>query len=785
MRLYNTLTRRVEEVVPVEPGRIRMYTCGPTVYRYIHIGNLRSFCTADWIRRALLREGYEVIHVKNITDVGHMRQELLDQGEDKLEAEARRVGRTPGEIAEFYTRAFMRDEARMNILPASVFPRATQHVGEMIEIVRELERQGYAYRAGGNVYFDVARLPQYGQLSGNSLPELTSSQEDATADKRSPLDFALWKEAEPGRLMAWDSPWGRGFPGWHIECTAMAIKYLGTEIDIHTGGVDNIFPHHENERAQSEAYVGHRWVRHWVHTQHLLTDGLKMSKSMSNDYTLDDIVARGFEPLALRYLFTTAHYRTRLNFTFRALAGAQTSLRRLRMAALAARDEAVAPPDEEAMRPWREAFDRSLRDDLNLPAAMAVVWDVVRRSGLGPAERAALLAEFDEVLGLDVFAEPDSGLLLEPRQDVRELLALRAEVRARGDYALADALRSDLEARGVELRDTRQGTRAYRLRINRLPHVFTSSAEVPSRVGEPDRYEWSVNLIARNNREDLERCLRSLARHLHGRSLEVVVVDSGSTDDTLGLMLELYHRGYWEEEGVRVPLKVLFADHNIGFAASRNATMRASEGWYVVWLDTSVELAGDVWTPLEEALADRSVGVAGPFGLVTEDLREFERTPGPDADAMEGYLFAFRRALLEEVGLLDNEKFRFYRLADVYYSFFFKAAGLRVVVVPEVERRIILHPHREWYSLLPEERQTKSKHNYDLFRARWHHGESLLVARDGQVERWLEHDHPRHVDADHFHPPEELPPPGVPHVHPHRHLPDHQHNHPHYHFQGD
>ncbi len=785
MRLFNTLTRRKEEVTPLRPGRIGMYTCGPTVYRYIHIGNLRTFCMADWLRRALEREGYEVTHVKNITDVGHMRQELLDQGEDKLEAQARREGRTAAEIAEFYTSAFHRDERRMNILPATAYPRATHHIQDMIEMVRALEAKGLAYHSGANVYFDVQKFAGYGTLSGNQLEAMLQGVREGTAsEKRHPEDFPLWKAAEPGREMAWDSPWGRGFPGWHIECSAMATRYLGEEIDIHTGGVDNIFPHHENEIAQSEGYTGRRWVRHWIHAQHLLTDGLKMAKSVSNDYTLDDIIARGFEPMALRYLFTTAHYRSHLNFTFTALASAQTALRRLRLAARSVAGS--GDPDPDAMRPWREEFDAALSEDLNLPRAMAVVWDVVRRSDLGPAERRALLRDFDSALALDVFVEPDSGLVAEPGGEIGAILVEHSRARAAREYARADALRAEIEAGGYEVRDGRDSTRLYRRRLSALAGLLASSSDAPDHIDDPDRYEWSVNLIARNSREDLDRCLRSLARNLHGRRVEAVVIDNGSTDDTLRYLLELEHRGrVVAPEGGALPVKVLFADHNLGFAAARNATMRASEGRYVVWLDTSIEITGDVWTPLEEVLRREEVGVVGPFGLVTQDLREFEETEGPDADAIEGYLIAFRRELLREVGLVENEKFRFYRLADIYYSFFFKAAGLRALVVPEVARRLVRHPHREWYSLLPEERQTKSKQNYDLFRERWHHGESLLVANQETSERWIAHDHPRHLEASHFHSPEELPEPGRPHVHAHRHLPDHEHTHPHRHDARD
>jgi cysteinyl-tRNA synthetase len=331
LRLYNTLTRTKEVFQPIEPGRVHMYTCGPTVYRFIHIGNLRSFMLADWVRRTLLHFGYEVKHVKNITDVGHMRQELLDRGEDKMIAAARKEGKSPLEIAASYTQAFMEDEARVNILPAHVFPRATDHVPEMIDITQRLLANRLAYEVDGTVYFDVSAFPNYGRLSRNEVEGLLGGvRGDVATDKHAAEDFALWKAAEPGRVMKWDSPWGEGFPGWHIECSAMSIKHLGEQIDIHTGGVDLVFPHHEDEIAQSEGYTGKPFVNYWVHGQHLLVDGLKMAKSTRNDYRLVDLITRGFDPLALRYLYATAHYRTRLNFTFDALRAAQRGLGTLR-----------------------------------------------------------------------------------------------------------------------------------------------------------------------------------------------------------------------------------------------------------------------------------------------------------------------------------------------------------------------------------------------------------------------------------------------------------------------
>src|SRR5690348_14457448 len=383
MQLYNTLTKRVEEIVPLESGKIKMYSCGPTVYRYIHIGNLRTFTLADWIRRAFEYRGIEVLHVKNITDVGHMRQEMVDRGEDKLIAQARKEGKTTLQIAQFYTDAFHQDEAALNILPAHVFPRATQHIPEMIAIIEGLLAKGIAYEVNGYVYYDIKRFPGYGKLSGNLLENMLAGvHEGVDVDRHNPEDFPLWKPAEPGREMAWQSPWGPGFPGWHIECSAMSMKYLGEHFDLHTGGVDNIFPHHEDEIAQSEGCTGEQYVNYWVHAQHLLADGQKMAKSTGNAYTRAEIEARGFDPLALRYFYTTALYRSRLNFTFRALQAAQTALERLRERAYSLYQQAdrslVLSDAPLEARYWQERFLAEVENDLNMPRAMSVVWAMLR-----------------------------------------------------------------------------------------------------------------------------------------------------------------------------------------------------------------------------------------------------------------------------------------------------------------------------------------------------------------------------------------------------------------------
>jgi cysteinyl-tRNA synthetase len=666
----------------------------------------------------------------------------------------------------------------------------------MIEIIKGLLAKGVAYRSGENIYFDIKRFPGYGKLSGNQLENMLDGvREGRDEEKHNPEDFPLWKAAEPGREMAWESPWGRGFPGWHIECSAMSIKYLGPHFDIHTGGVDNIFPHHEDEIAQSEGFTGQPYVNYWVHAQHLLADGQKMAKSAGNAYTRADVEARGFDPLALRYFYTTALYRSRLNFTFRALQAAQTSLERLRDRAyelLQVSERAAAlATDPLPPNPWQASFLEAVENDLNFPRAMAQVWSMLHTNELDATMKVRLLLDFDRILGFGLREYLQSEEPERKRDPRTYLAAVPAEVAAQVEtrqvmrqqqrFVEADKVRDTLAAAGYTLRDTCRGSLIVPRRLEDEFTVLSSSSDAPNRLTESDQFEFSINLLAHNSLTDLTRCLESISRHASGHALEVVIIDNGSTDETLPYLQSLARAGdLTGARGERIALQVLFADHNMGFAAGRNATMRASRGRFIILLDTSIEINGDIWFPLSEVLADPLSGVAGPYGLVTDDLREFREAPGPDVDAIEGYLLAFRRALLPEIGWID-ERFRFYRLMDIHYSFFFKTAGYRALTVPAVEQRIIKHPHREWFSLSEEERATKSKKNYDIFRDRWHHGQSLLAANFRPADRWFGHDHPHHVQGDHTHTPAELPPDGCAHTHTHQHWPDHSHEHAHVH----
>jgi cysteinyl-tRNA synthetase len=471
VRLYNSLTRSVEAFEPHTAGVVGIYTCGPTVYRYAHIGNLRSFLFADVLRRTLLYLGYQVRAVKNITDVGHMRDDTFDQGEDRMELAAEVEGKTPAEIADFYTQAWLEDEAAINILPVDVFPKATDHIPEMIDLTHRLLEKGLAYDVDGTIYFDVSEFPGYGKLSGQRLDALQAGHRvDVETDKRDPEDFALWKAAGHHRLMKWPSPWGDGFPGWHIECSAMSLKHLGEYVDIHTGGIDNKFPHHEDEIAQSEGALGHRVVGTWMHGEFLTLGDAKMAKSAGNIIRVTDLPKKGFEPLDFRYLALTAHYRSKLDFTQDAMHAAAAGLRRLRRAAhqTDAPGADSAPTAEvdltaEPMAGYRQRFADALADDLATPTALAVAHAVGSAEDLSAAQRRALLLDFDRVLGLDLDQPPDAGADAPLPPGAQDLLDHRARARAARDFTTSDALRDELAAMGVEVRDTPDGQTVRRV----------------------------------------------------------------------------------------------------------------------------------------------------------------------------------------------------------------------------------------------------------------------------------------------------------------------------------
>ena len=721
LRLYNTLSKQIEEVRPIESGVAKMYTCGPTVYRDAHIGNLRSYLMADWIRRALELNGLNVVHIKNITDVGHMRQEVLEQGGDKVIAAAIAEGKTPAEIAQFYTDRFLSDELKLNIIPAREFPKATDHVPEMLEITERLVQRGLAYEVGGNVYYEVGKFGGYGKLSGNIAEGdlLEAVRVEADPLKRDPRDFTLWKAAEAGRELKWPSIWGEGFPGWHIECSAMSIKYLGSRFDIHTGGVDNIFPHHEGEIAQSEGYAGEQVVNIWTHGQHLLADGVKMAKSMGNSFILTDIEAQGIDPLAFRYLCLTAQYDTRLNFTFTSLKAAQRALLRLRnMVWQWSYQTNGTSADADGVSQWQERFKSLVDDNLNMPGALALTWELAH-SDVAPSAKLELLSYFDRVLGLNITNVLDDYAV--PSEIVNEI-SHRSEHRGRQDYARADSIRATLADSGYIVQDGSVATLVrpktdWETRQERW-HTYSSEVEVPSLIDEGNRVGLTVGIVACNYRGDVERCVESAFKWLGDRDAEVVVVDNGSSDGT----------DEWLEGAAAKDkrLRVIHIDHPLGEGSAKRILLKQCLGRTVVMVDTSVEVEGDIFGPIEGALEDETVGVTGPFGLRTTDLHHFHDGEGEsgDMDAMQAYCFAFRRELLTEVGL-PRQTFRFYRNLDLDFSFQFKAQGYRIVA--DAELPVAQHEHRVWSELAEAERDELSRKNYGRFLDRWGDRADLLA----------------------------------------------------------
>jgi cysteinyl-tRNA synthetase len=458
MRLYDSLSRAVKEVDPVEPGRVKIYACGPTVYRYVHLGNLRTFLLTDLIRRALEFEGYDVTAVQNITDVGHMTDESSPEAVDKMLLAVEDEGLQPLEIAEKYTKEALEDMAAVGIRLPDLMPKATEHIPEMIELTRTLIDRRHAYVVdSGSVYYDVTSFPGYGRLSGNTLDKLKAGHRDLETDpaKRHDADFALWKAAGAGRMMTWPSPWGDGFPGWHVECSAMSMKYLGDRFDIHTGGTDLRFPHHEDEIAQSEGAVGHPVVSTWVHGGFLRLTGQKIAKSTGNVIRAAELIERGLDPLAFRWLAFQTRYRSEMDFTWEAMETADRRVRQLRRH-VAEWGEAVAELGPAA-KDFDARFREAVANDLDMPTAVRVVNDLDRAPDVPPGEKRALLASWDHVLGLDLEREAREGW--EPSDEVRALVAERDEAREAKDYSRSDELRDELQSMGLEVMDTAEGTR--------------------------------------------------------------------------------------------------------------------------------------------------------------------------------------------------------------------------------------------------------------------------------------------------------------------------------------
>jgi len=490
LELYNSLTRKKEEFVPLEKGRVGIYVCGPTVYGHAHLGHAKSYVSFDILVRYLRYLGYTVTYVQNITDVGHLTDDA-DEGEDKIIAAARREKKHPMAVAEYYTRSFFEDMDRLNCVRPDISPRASGHIPEQIELVKTLLDKGYAYEVNGSVYFEVNKFKDYGKLSGRNVEEmLAGARVEVSAEKKNPVDFALWKRAEPNHIMQWPSPWGMGYPGWHLECSVMSMKYLGKTIDIHGGGMENKFPHHECEIAQSEAANGVQFVRYWLHNNMVTVDGQKMGKSLNNFITLKQVFSgsherlmRSYEPLAVRQLVLNSHYRSPLDFSDAALYAAQSGFSRITETVKNLRRRIKTAPAGQAdenvvgkLAQFKGRFEQAMNDDLNTAVALAVVFDAVRLTnkvlaeGATTAETLKLLDDWFTTFGGDVLGivkdsyEQTSGgdeRLLEAVVDI--LIEYRNKARGKKDFATADEIRDKLRDVGIILED-RPGQTEWRIK---------------------------------------------------------------------------------------------------------------------------------------------------------------------------------------------------------------------------------------------------------------------------------------------------------------------------------
>lgn len=454
LKLYNTLTRKKEEFVPLKKGTVKMYSCGPTVYNYAHIGNMRAYIFMDTLRKVLKYNGYKVKHVMNITDVGHLVSDA-DEGEDKMAKTARIENRSVYEIAKEYTDAFMKDIKALNIEIPEHIAKATEHIREMEIYVNDIVKNGYAYETSKGVYFDTSKLPNYGKmLSNNNIDDLKAgARVEVDTEKRNPQDFALWIKAPKEHIMKWNSKWGLCYPGWHIECSAMSRKYLGDKFDIHTGGVDHIPIHHENEIAQSIGATGHNLANYWMHVEFLLIDGGKMSKSLGNVYTLNDLKAKGIDALSYRYFTYSSHYRNKLNFTWDAIKSAKNSLNKLRDM-IALHKGVNKKIDKNIISKYEEQFLDAINDDMNMPVAISIVWEIAKEKEKSN-DFYELIKKFDSVLSLDLDKNDKEDINIP--EDIKLILNERKDARKNKNFAKSDELRDKLKELGYIVKDTKDG----------------------------------------------------------------------------------------------------------------------------------------------------------------------------------------------------------------------------------------------------------------------------------------------------------------------------------------
>ena len=460
MRIYNTLTRKIEEFVPNNGMDVKMYTCGPTVYHFAHIGNLRTYIFEDILEKSLNYLGYKVDRVMNITDVGHLSSDS-DTGEDKMLKGAKRENKTVLEIAQMYTNAFMEDTNKLNIKWPDTVSKATDNIDMYIKIITKLLDDGFAYSAGGNIYFDTSKLNDYYQLTNHKIDEMVVGVRDGVeedSNKRNQADFVLWftKSKFDNQELKWDSPWGVGYPGWHIECSGISMKYLGEYLDIHCGGVDNIFPHHTNEIAQSEAYLGHKWCNYWVHGEHLNDKAGKMSKSRGEFLTVSLLEKKGYNPLAYRYLCLTSHYRNTLTFDFDILDGANREYTKLKNRILSLKN--AGEIEKNKFNYYNDKFKDALSNDLNTSSAITILYELLKDTELNDNTKRELVESFDKVLSLDLLKNENKEIDASLEKYINEMILKRNEYKKNKDFGNADKIRDELKEKGILIKDTREGT---------------------------------------------------------------------------------------------------------------------------------------------------------------------------------------------------------------------------------------------------------------------------------------------------------------------------------------
>lgn len=460
---YNTMSRKVEEITPIDGKEFKMYCCGPTVYNYAHIGNLRTYVFEDLLAKTIRMAGYKLKHVMNITDVGHLTSDA-DTGDDKMLKAAEREKMAVLDLARKYERAFFDDETSLGVRRPDIVARATEHIPDMINFVKKLEDLGYAYVANGNVYFDTAKFPEYGKLSGQDRSELRhGARVEQDSSKRNPSDFVLWFTSSKfeNQVLQWDSPWGRGYPGWHIECSTMAMKYLGDRVDIHCGGIDHIPIHHENEIAQSEAYLGHKWVDMWMHAAFLQVKDGKMSKSSGEFLTVDALRSRGYKPEHYKYFCLTSHYRTSANFTFDALDSAKNSYESLisKIRELKRISKTDDTENNEMVDKYIRDFNAHMYNDLHAPMALAVMWDAVKNNDMPAKSKLKFLKHVDSIFSMsltEIIDKKDQDIDISA--EIAEMIKQRDIARANKDWAMADKIRAELLAKNIVLHDGPDGT---------------------------------------------------------------------------------------------------------------------------------------------------------------------------------------------------------------------------------------------------------------------------------------------------------------------------------------